>query len=52
MEIKGYRYIILSLRIILYTLDSSNIKAEGCKYLAQGKWAQLQTLDLNLYLRI
>ena len=32
----------------LWYLDSNNIGDEGCKYLSQSKWNNLQKLDLGI----
>ena len=32
----------------LWYLDDNEIGAEGCKYLSQSKWNNLQTLDLRI----
>ena len=32
----------------LWYLESNNIGAEGCKYLSQSKWNNLQTLYLGI----
>ena len=32
----------------LWYLDSNNIGAEGCKYLSQSKWNNLQKLYLGI----